>query len=211
MSKQILLVDDHEIVRIGLRYLLDNTELVIAREASDARSAVACLKESPFDVVVVDPKLPRGYGFEMIKEMQAIRPDQRIVLFSEIESQSLGCNAILLKLSGLISKLAPWEVIRDQLLRVANGEKLWSKEDLRRSSRVELNHRILDTQTGIPLTKREMAVLQKLATGMTNQDIASTLGISYETVKEHVRQILKKIGVSDRTQAAVWAVRNKLA
>jgi DNA-binding NarL/FixJ family response regulator len=102
---------------------------------------------------------------------------------------------------------------RDELLAAirtaAAGESVWSREDLRRVTGALAAPR-LGEDMEVPLTKRESEVLRQMALGLTNKEIAQTLGISYETVKEHVQHILRKIGVSDRTQAAVWAVRRGL-
>ncbi|MCU0719187.1 MAG: response regulator transcription factor [Pirellula sp.] len=210
MSKNILLVDDHEIIRIGLRNILEGTDLSISHEATNSRTAISFLSEISFDLVVVDPKLAEGDGFVMIKEMKKIRPSQNMLLFSDLESHPLTYHAISMGMNGFVSKLANSQAIIDCFRRASDGESLWSKDEIKKSSKVELNNTILETKMGVPLTRRESDVLEKLASGMTNREIAATFGISYETVKEHVQHILRKIGVSDRTQAAVWAVRNNL-
>lgn len=210
MPKNILLVDDHEIVRIGLRHMLDGSDMIISHEATNSRAAISLLTEISFDLVVIDPRLPEGDGFVMIKEMKRIRPDQNMLLFSELESQPLTYHAISMGMTGFVSKLADSGTILGRFRRAANGESLWSNDEVKKSFRVELSNTILETKMGVPLTKRESDVLEKLASGMTNREIATAFGISYETVKEHVQHILRKLGVSDRTQAAVWAVRNKL-
>jgi DNA-binding NarL/FixJ family response regulator len=97
----------------------------------------------------------------------------------------------------------------DAIHRTARGESIWSRDELRRVTGSLATIR-LGTETEIPLTQREGDVLKHLANGLTNKEIAMSLGISYETVKEHVQHILRKIGVTDRTQAAVWAVRNNI-
>ena len=89
------------------------------------------------------------------------------------------------------------------------GEAAWTREELRRVTGALATPRIV-SDVEVPLTQRESEVLRQLANGLTNKEIALALGISYETVKEHVQHILRKIGVSDRTQAAVWAVRKGL-
>ncbi len=89
------------------------------------------------------------------------------------------------------------------------GESLWTREELRRVTGALATPRVI-SDVEVPLTQRESEVLRQLANGLTNKEIANTLNISYETVKEHVQHILRKIGVSDRTQAAVWAVRKGL-
>jgi DNA-binding NarL/FixJ family response regulator len=92
---------------------------------------------------------------------------------------------------------------------VAAGENIWTREEMRRVTGELTTPRLADDMEA-PLTRRESEVLQHLAHGLTNKEIAQALGISYETVKEHVQHILRKVGVTDRTQAAVWAVRKGL-
>ena len=102
---------------------------------------------------------------------------------------------------------------RDELLEAirnaAAGESAWTRDELRRVTGALATPR-LTADVEVPLTQRESEVLRQLAYGLTNKEIAQALHISYETVKEHVQHILRKIGVSDRTQAAVWAVRKEL-
>ena len=94
----------------------------------------------------------------------------------------------------------------DAIRRAAKGENIWTREELRRVTGALATPR-LAAGVEVPLTQRESEVLHQLALGLTNKEIAQSLQISYETVKEHVQHILRKIGVTDRTQAAVWAVR----
>ena len=93
--------------------------------------------------------------------------------------------------------------------KAASGESAWTRDELRRVTGALATPR-LTADVEVPLTQRESEVLRQLAFGLTNKEIALALHISYETVKEHVQHILRKVGVSDRTQAAVWAVRNNL-
>jgi DNA-binding NarL/FixJ family response regulator len=93
--------------------------------------------------------------------------------------------------------------------KAARGESVWTREELRRVTGALATPR-LAADVDVPLTQRESEVLRLLALGQTNKEIAQALHISYETIKEHVQHILRKLGVSDRTQAAVWAVRKKL-
>jgi DNA-binding NarL/FixJ family response regulator len=115
---------------------------------------------------------------------------------------ALGANGYLLKSSS-----------RDDLLatihRAAAGEDAWTRDELRRVTGALATPR-MSAEVDVPLTQRESEVLRQLAHGLTNKEIGQALGISYETVKEHVQHILRKIGVNDRTQAAVWAVRKNL-
>lgn len=210
MSESILLVDDHEIARLGLKKILEVSELQVTAEASDSAAALACLSGGEFDLLVIDPKLPSGDGFAFIQQVMEQFPEQNMLLLSDLESPPLTYFAISLGMKGLICKRSPPSTIVDGLARAAAGESLWTKEEIRKSTRLEVSNTILETKSGVPLTKRESDVLLKMATGMTNREIAKSFGISYETVKEHVQHILRKIGVSDRTQAAVWAVHHRL-
>jgi DNA-binding NarL/FixJ family response regulator len=97
----------------------------------------------------------------------------------------------------------------DAVVKAAAGDNTWTRDNLRRVTGALATPR-LNIDSEVPLTRRESEVLKLLASGATNKEIARGLNISYETVKEHVQHILRKIGVSDRTQAAVWAVRKGL-
>ena len=111
--------------------------------------------------------------------------------------------------SGYLLKNAARDTILEAIRKVAVGENAWSREELRRVTGALATPR-LAADIEVPLTRRESEVLEQLAHGLTNKEIALALGISYETVKEHVQHILRKVGVNDRTQVAVWAVRNGL-
>ena len=118
-------------------------------------------------------------------------------------------RALALGAAGYLSKQAARKDVLDAIRAVAVGEDIWSREDLRRiTGALTAPGDAKDVE--VALTKREGEVLKQLALGLTNREIARSLRISYETVKEHVQHILQKLGVSDRTQAAVWAVRKKL-
>ena len=113
---------------------------------------------------------------------------------------------VALGAAGYILKGVSKESLIDSITRVAEGETVWTRDELRRVSGALATPR-LNSDIEVPLTQRESEILKQLTFGQTNKEIASTLEISYETVKEHVQHILRKVGVSDRTQAAVWAVR----
>jgi DNA-binding NarL/FixJ family response regulator len=110
---------------------------------------------------------------------------------------------------GYVLKSATKEKLVDAIRSAAAGQMTWTREELRRVTGALATPR-LTADVEVPLTQRESEVLKQLALGATNKEIAVALHISYETVKEHVQHILRKIGVTDRTQAAVWAVRKSL-
>jgi DNA-binding NarL/FixJ family response regulator len=127
-------------------------------------------------------------------------------MFSGNDNPTYVARAVALGAQGYLPKTASGKEIIAAVRAVAGGEDLWTRDLLRRVSGALASN----SNTGVMLTKREGEVLKQLAFGLSNKEIAQALGISYETVKEHVQHILRKIGVSDRTQAAVWAVRKEL-
>jgi DNA-binding NarL/FixJ family response regulator len=119
-------------------------------------------------------------------------------------------RAVALGANGYLLKGCSREELIDAIRLVAEGHDMWTRDELRRVSGALATPR-LNSDIDVPLTRREAEVLAMVSQGLTNKEIAKALFISAETVKEHVQRILKKIGVADRTQAAVWAVRKGIA
>jgi DNA-binding NarL/FixJ family response regulator len=130
-------------------------------------------------------------------------------MFSSYDNPTYVARAVALGAAGYLSKSASRSEIIAGIRAAASGETIWTRDELRRVTGALTAPRSA-AEADVPLTKRESEVLKQLAFGLTNKEIAQSLGISYETVKEHVQHILRKIGVTDRTQAAVWAVRKNL-
>lgn len=209
LTTRILFVDDHEIVRLGLRQMLLGTDLEIADEAATSVEGYNLFLASKFDIVILDVRLPGGDGLQLLGKIKTHLPLQPVLMFSAYDNPTYIARAVALGANGFLLKTDTQEKIIDTIQRVSKGESIWSREELRRVTGSLATMRV-GTDSEIPLTQREGEVLKQLANGLTNKEIAQTLGISYETVKEHVQHILRKIGVSDRTQAAVWAVRQNL-
>jgi DNA-binding NarL/FixJ family response regulator len=209
MTVKVLIVDDHEIILTGLRTMLSGTDLEIAAEATTAAEALAAVEKSPPDVVLMDIRMEGGDGLNALGRMKLDHPDLPIVLFSAYDNPTYIARAVALGASGYVLKSANRERLIKALETTAAGESAWTREELRRVTGALATPR-LSQDIEVPLTQRESEVLRQMALGLTNKEIAKMLGISYETVKEHVQHILRKIGVSDRTQAAVWAVRKNL-
>lgn len=209
MAKKLLIVDDHEIIRLGLRSMLEGTDLEIAAEASTSAEAIAAVERSTPDVVLMDIRMEGGDGLNALGRLKLDHPDLPIVLFSAYDNPTYIARAVALGAAGYVLKSAPRERLIGALETAVTGESAWTREELRRVTGALATPR-LSQDIEVPLTQRESEVLRQMALGLTNKEIAKMLGISYETVKEHVQHILRKIGVSDRTQAAVWAVRKNL-
>jgi DNA-binding NarL/FixJ family response regulator len=205
----LLVADDHEVVRSGLKTLLADTEIEVIAEVETGADAVKYTLENEVDVALLDIRMPDGDGLTSLGRIKLDKPDQPILILSTFDNPTYIARAVALGASGYLLK----GCTRDQLLgairTAAAGESAWTRDELRRVTGALATPR-LTADVEVPLTQRESEVLRQLAYGLTNKEIAQALHISYETVKEHVQHILRKIGVSDRTQAAVWAVRKEL-
>jgi DNA-binding NarL/FixJ family response regulator len=209
MAIELLIADDHEVVRAGLRRLLEGTDVCIVAEAPDGDTALSlALKHRP-RLILLDVRMPEGDGLNALARLRVDLPDTPVLMFSSFDNPTYVARAVALGAAGYLLKSATRTQIIDAIQVAARGEMLWSREELRRVSGALASPRSA-FETDVPLTKREAEVLKQLAFGLTNKEIAQALGISYETVKEHVQHVLKKLGVADRTQAAVWAVRNDI-
>ena len=206
---KLLIADDHEVVRCGLKSLLAGTDVEIVAEVSTGEAAVRYTLENDPDVVLMDIRMPEGDGLTALGRIKLDKPDMPILMLSTFDNPTYIARAVALGASGYLLK----GCTRDHLIKAiriaASGESAWTRDELRRVTGALATPR-LAADVEVPLTQRESEVLRQLAYGLTNKEIAQALHISYETVKEHVQHILRKIGVSDRTQAAVWAVRKQL-
>lgn len=210
MAIRVLLVDDHEIVRRGLRSLFENTDIQVAAEAGTGQDALRLVKDKRLDLVVLDVRLPDMDGLNVLNRIKLDYPDLPVLMISSYDNPTYIARAAALGAAGYLAKDADRSTFVDAIRSASKGGNVWTREELRRVTGALMPGR-LTPENEVPLTPRESEVLKQLALGLTNKEIAQTLHISYETVKEHVQHILRKIGVTDRTQAAVWAVRKQLA
>ncbi len=209
MTIKLLIADDHEVVRSGLKSLVAGTDIKVVAEAETGQSAVKlALKHEP-DVVLLDIRMPDGDGLSALARIKVDRPKMPVLILSTYDNPTYVARAVALGASGFILKGTTREHLLEAIQRAAEGQVAWTRDELRRVTGALATPR-LTADVEVPLTQRESEVLSQLAFGLTNKEIALALHISYETVKEHVQHILRKIGVSDRTQAAVWAVRKGL-
>jgi len=209
MSIRILIADDHEVVRSGLKSLVAGTDIKVVAEVSTGEDAVRSVDENELDVVLLDIRMDNGDGLTALGRIKLDHPDLPILMLSTYDNPTYVARAVALGASGYLLKGSSRDRLIEAIQTAAKGESAWAREELRRVTGALSTPR-LAADIEVPLTKRESEVLQQLAFGLTNKEIAKALGISYETVKEHVQHILRKVGVADRTQAAVWAVRKGL-
>jgi len=209
MTIRILIADDHEVVRTGLIAMLSGTDFDVVGTAASGKEAFALAKKLRPDLALLDVRMPKGDGLSCLARLKLELPETHVVLFSGYDNPTYIARAVALGASGYLMKDASRDEILDALRTVSTGGMVWSRKKLQRVTRV-LTTPQSNADAEIALTPREREIIKQLGYGLTNKEIGKSLGISYETVKEHVQNILRKIGVADRTQAAIWAVRRNL-
>ena len=202
---RVAIADDHRVVRVGLEQLLatfDDVELVVSADGGSA--AVEQVTATKPDVLLLDLSMPDLDGIEVTRRVAATSPDTRVVLFTSFSDRDQILQALDAGAIGYLLKDAEPEAIHDALRAAARGEA-----PLAPKAAAELLASRAEHATGsVELTARERDVLQLVIAGDANKQIARKLGISEKTVKGHLTNLFQRIGVQDRTQAALWAERN---
>ena len=198
-----LIVDDHEVVREGLRLALSRAPHIrVIGEASDGESAVTLVERRRPDVVIMDVRMPGMDGLAATKVLTERMPDVSVLIFTAYSERSLLSRGLESGAKGYILKEAPHQTLLRAIEKVANGEGYVDPALMP----AFLSGKERDDM----LTGREREILQLLADGMSNADVASKLFISQETVKSHVRHILAKLEADTRTHAVAIALRESI-
>ncbi|MEU9182424.1 response regulator transcription factor [Streptomyces sp. NPDC048550] len=203
---RVLLVDDHQVVRRGLRTFLEvQDDIEVVGEAADGEEGVARAEELRPDVILMDIKMPGTDGIEALRRLRAQANPARVLIVTSFTEQRTVVPALRAGAAGYVYKDIDPDALAGAIRSVHAGhvllqpevaEALLSQEEQPSSSR------------GGSLTEREREVLSLIADGRSNREIARALVLSEKTVKTHVSNILMKLDLSDRTQAALWAVRH---
>ncbi|MBX3411503.1 MAG: response regulator transcription factor [Pirellulales bacterium] len=209
MSIRLLIADDHEVVRHGLTSLLADTDIEVVGEATNGEEVLERARELKPDLVLLDIRMGESDGLKALEQFRQEQPKLPILVLSMYDNPTYTARAVALGANGYLLKGCSRDELIEAIRIVAAGHDMWTRDELRRVSGALATPR-LSGDIEVPLTRREAEVLAMVSQGLTNKEIAKALFISAETVKEHVQRILKKIGVADRTQAAVWAVRKGL-
>lgn len=209
MSIRLLIADDHEVVRHGLTSLLADTDIQVVGEATNGEEVLVRARELKPDIVLLDIRMGETDGLKALEQFRQEQPKLPILVLSMYDNPTYTARAVALGANGYLLKGCSRDELIEAIRIVAAGHDMWTRDELRRVSGALATPR-LQGDIEVPLTRREAEVLAMVSQGLTNKEIAKALFISPETVKEHVQRILKKIGVADRTQAAVWAVRKGL-
>jgi DNA-binding NarL/FixJ family response regulator len=207
MAIRVLVIDDHELVHLGCRSAFDGAGFEVVGTVADADSAIRAAADSAPDVILLDARLGDHDGLAAIPALRAAAPRARIVVFSAFAPRAYVSRAAAAGAQAYVLKSAPIADLIAALARVVDGEADHGLGGPRRSKD---SGGALAPGSESGLSSRETGVLRLIAGGRSNLEIAADLGISIETVKEHVQAVLRKTALIDRTQAALWALRHGL-
>lgn len=210
MSINVMITDDHAMIREGIKQLLEfGGEIKVIAEAGDGEECLEMLKELKPEVLLLDINMPKKNGIEVLQEIKNQKLPLKVLILTVHNEVEYLIKAVDIGVDGYILKDSESSELKKAIEAVINGENY-----IQPSLIPVLNARLLNRDTDRDkidqLTKRELEVLIKVANGMFNKEIALSLNISERTVKNHISNIFKKIQVSDRTQAAVFAIRNDI-
>ena len=197
-----LICDDHEVVREGLRLSLSRSENIrVVGEAADGNAAVTLARRRKPDVIIMDGRMPGKDGLQAAKEITTEVPESSVLMFTAYAERSLLSRGLEAGAKGYILKEAPHQTLLRAIQKVADGDGYVDPA---------LMPAFLNKERENMLTAREREILQLLADGMSNADVAAKLFISQETVKSHVRHILSKLEADTRTHAVAIALRTAI-
>jgi two-component system, NarL family, response regulator DevR len=206
MATRVFLLDDHEVVRRGVRELLEEAGFEIAGEASTAAEALARIPPTKPDVAVLDVRLPDGSGVEVCREVRDRVPGLACLMLTSYSDDEALFEAIMAGASGYVLKQIRGNDLVDAINTVAEGKSL-----LDPAATTRLMARLQDTSSDderiASLTDQERKLLDLLAQGLTNREIAARMYLAEKTVKNYVSNLLAKMGMQRRTEAAVYAAR----
>jgi len=213
----LMLVDDHAVLRDGLKNIIEmETDIQVVSEAVNGDDAIAKVKESQPDVILMDINIPEKNGIEATRVIKKLFPEIKVLMLTMYDHDEYFMSAIREGADGYLLKDAPSQNVIDAIRGVSNGQSVihpaMTKKFLGfcRPKEAEPELEPAEGRLEFTLTDREKEVLLCLVRGMNNKDIGQTLFISDKTVKIHVSNIFKKLGVKSRSQVVIYAVQHQL-
>lgn len=210
MIINVIIADDHAMVREGLKQILElDGSIKVIGEASDGYECLNLVNKLNPDIILLDINMPNLDGLQVLKIMRQQKMMHKVIVLTIHNDVDYLIKALDVECNGYVLKDSDSDTLKNAIMTVYSGET-FIEPQLTQLLNSNLAKRDVMKEKLNELTKREIEVLKLVANGMLNKEIAATLSISERTVKNHVSNIFRKIEVSDRTQAAVFAIKNNL-
>lgn len=210
MNIKVMLADDHILMREGIRQLLEfDGSIEVVDEANDGEECLNKIAKPKADVLLLDINMPKKNGIEVLQEIKDRGIKIKVLILTVHNEIEYLMKAIDIGADGYIMKDSDFAELKRAIETVISGES-YIQPSLIPALNKKLLMRDVENDKVDSLTKRELEILVRVTEGMLNKEIATSLDISERTVKNHISNIFKKIGVSDRTQAAVFAIKNDI-
>ena len=210
MAIKIMITDDHSMIREGLKNLLElDGDIEVIAEAEDGEDCLEKLKTVKPDVLLLDINMPKKTGLDVLSELKDKKSKIKVLVLTVHNETEYLMKAVEIGINGYVLKDSESAELKKAIFTIAEGENYIQPSLIPalNSKMIEKNEDEIKIES---LTKRELQVLKELAVGKFNRDIAKEMDISERTVKNHISSIFKKLDVTERTQAAVFAIRNNL-
>jgi len=207
----VMIADDHLMVREGIKQILElDGDIKVIAEASNGKECINLLDEKNTDILLLDINMPDMNGLKVLQYLKEKKVDVKVLILTIHNEVEYLMKAADIGVDGYILKDSDSSVLKRAIISILQGET-YIQPELRAVLKKRMNERQASLNSlDENLTKREIEVLKLLAEGLFNKEIAYTLNISEKTVKNHISNIFKKINVSDRTQAAVYAIKHNV-
>lgn len=210
MAVEVIIADDHSMVREGLKQLLElDGDIVVIGEASDGVECLDLLEKKLPQALLLDINMPNMNGLEVLEKIKEKKLDTKVIILTVHNEVEYLLKAVEIGIDGYMLKDSNSDELKKAIYSVIEGES-YIQPNLIPILNSKMIERDVEKEKLALLTKRELEVLKLMAVGSYNKEIGEKLNISERTVKNHISSIFKKIDVSDRTQAAIFAIRNNL-
>jgi DNA-binding NarL/FixJ family response regulator len=215
---KVVLADDQPIVRQGLHYIINSQkDMCVVGEADDGKAVIEIARKTNPDIILMDIQMPGISGIEATRAIRNSNPETKVVLLTTFDVQEYVYDGIRAGAVGYLLKDTDMKDLLDGIRWAYQGQAIYRTakasqavaEAITRGD-IRTNEKKVQIELADPLTDREIEVLQLMAYGRKNSEIADILYVSLGTVKTHVHRIIQKLGVEERTQAAVFAIRNHM-